>query len=203
LVLFENDIQPMNTLIFATNNQHKVDEIRSVTGGRFNIITLKEAGIDIDIPEPHNSLAANAIEKATTIHLLTAKNVFSEDTGLEVDALNGEPGVKSARYAGEDNNSKANIEKLLKNITPHTERKARFRTVICLIWKNDQYLFEGICEGEILAEQRGEKGFGYDPIFIPDGSNKTFGEMSLEEKNIFSHRKKATEQLINFLLQQV
>ena len=189
----------MSTIIFATNNQHKVDEIRVVTAGKFNIITLKEAGIDIDIPEPHDTLEANAIEKATTIFQLTQTNVFSEDTGLEVDALNGEPGVKSARYAGVDKNFQGNIDKLLGNLAAHQNKTARFRTVICLIWNNEQHLFEGICEGKIIQDQRGEKGFGYDPVFVPSGSDKTFAEMSMEEKNVFSHRRKATDKLIGFL----
>jgi XTP/dITP diphosphohydrolase len=198
----KNFIWHMTTIIFATNNQHKVDEIRSVTGGRFNIITLREAGIDIDIPEPHDNLSDNAIEKAKTIHQITRKNVFSEDTGLEVDALNGEPGVKSARYAGEHKDFQANIDKLLTNLKGTQNRRARFRTVICLIWNDEQHLFEGICEGEITNEQSGEKGFGYDPVFIPDGSDRTFAQMSMEEKNNFSHRRKATDKLISFLLQQ-
>lgn len=189
----------MTTIIFATNNQHKVDEIRAVTGGNFNIITLKDAGIDIDIPEPHDTLEANAIEKATTIFKLTQTNVFSEDTGLEVDALNGEPGVKSARYAGDDKNFQGNIDKLLNNLKSHQNKTARFRTVICLIWNNEQHLFEGICEGRIIHDQRGAKGFGYDPVFIPSGNNKTFAEMTTEEKNMYSHRRKATDKLIGFL----
>lgn len=192
----------MMTIIFATNNQHKVDEIRTVTGNRFNIITLKEAGIDIDIPEPHDNLADNAIEKAVTIHRLTQQNVFSEDTGLEVDALNGAPGVKSARYAGEGKDFEANIEKLLKNLSDNNNRKARFRTVICLLWNNEQHLFEGICSGNITKERSGEKGFGYDPVFIPEGSDQTFAQMSTAEKNEFSHRRKATDKLISFLMQQ-
>ncbi len=189
----------MSTLIFATNNQHKVAEIRKVTGNKFNIITLKEAGIDIDIPEPHDTLEANAVEKATTIYNLSKTNVFSEDTGLEVKALNGEPGVKSARYAGDEKNFQGNIDKLLHNLEPHTDKTARFRTVICLIWNDEQHLFEGICEGTIIHDQRGEKGFGYDPVFIPSGSDKTFAEMRMEEKNVFSHRRKATDKLIGFL----
>lgn len=189
----------MSTLIFATNNQHKVAEIRKVTGDKFNIITLKEAGIDIDIPEPHDTLEENAIEKATTICNLSKTNVFSEDTGLEVKALNGEPGVKSARYAGDEKNFQGNIDKLLHNLEQHTDKTARFRTVICLIWNDEQHLFEGICEGTIIQHQRGEKGFGYDPVFIPSGSDKTFAEMSMDEKNVFSHRRKATDKLIGFL----
>jgi len=189
----------MEELIFATNNQHKVDEIRIVLGDIFNIITLKEAGIDIDIPEPHNTLEANAKEKSTTIYKLTKKNCFGEDTGLEVDALNGEPGVKSARYAGDERSFKANIDKLLDNMKHSVNRSAKFRTVISLILNGQEKLFEGICEGVILKETRGENGFGYDPVFIPNGSKKTFGEMTIEEKTIFSHRQKAMSKLIDFL----
>lgn len=189
----------MSTLIFATNNQHKVDEIRRVIGDRFNIVTLKEAGIDTDIPEPHDTIAANAVEKAQVIWQMTGENVFSEDTGLEVDVLNGEPGVKSARYAGDGKNFQANIDKLLQNISRHTNRKARFRTVICLVLDGRQYTFEGTCEGRIIDEQKGAQGFGYDPVFVPDGSEKTFAEMSIDEKNVFSHRRKASDQLISFL----
>ena len=189
----------MDTLIFATNNQHKVDEMRSILGDDFNIISLKEAGIDIDIPEPHDTLEANASEKSGVIHRLTNKNCFSEDTGLEVKALNGEPGVKSARYAGEGNNFAKNVEKLLMNMKGIDDRVARFRTIISLILDNKEYLFEGICNGRIINENRGSLGFGYDPVFIPDGSEKTFAEMEMEEKNKFSHRKKAMEKLISFL----
>ena len=189
----------LSTLIFATNNEHKVQEIRKVIGNKFNIITLREAGILIDIPEPHDTLQANAIEKARTIHQLTNKNCFSEDTGLEVGALNGDPGVKSARYAGEGKNFQDNIDKLLLNLQNVTDRRARFRTVICLIYKDEEYLFEGECEGTITKKQHGSEGFGYDPVFIPGGSDKTFAEMSMEEKNVFSHRRKATDNLIAFL----
>lgn len=188
------------TLIFATNNEHKVQEIRKVIGDKFHIITLKEAGILIDIPEPHDTLEANAKEKAKTIHLLTGKNCFSEDTGLEVEALNGEPGVKSARYAGDGRNFQDNIDKLLLNLTDHNDRKARFRTVICLILDNKEHLFEGECQGQIITSQHGREGFGYDPVFVPDGSKKTFAEMNMEEKNMYSHRRKATDKLIDFLI---
>ena len=191
--------QKMDTLIFATNNQHKVDEMRSILGEDFNIISLKEAGIDIDIPEPHDTLEANASEKSGVIHRLTNKNCFSEDTGLEVTALNGEPGVKSARYAGPDNNFDRNVEKLLTNIDGIDNREARFRTIISLILGDKEYLFEGICNGRIIDTKKGKLGFGYDPVFIPDGSEKTFAEMEMEEKNKFSHRKKAMEKLIDFL----
>lgn len=189
----------METLIFATNNQHKVDEVRLVLGDTFNIITLKEAGIDIDIPEPHDTLEANASEKSAVINKMTGKNCFSEDTGLEVTALNNEPGVKSARYAGENRSFDDNIDKLLHNLEGHTNKKARFRTVISLILNEKEFLFEGICTGSITSQRRGSNGFGYDPVFIPDGSMKTFAEMSMEEKSAFSHRKKAMQKLIDFL----
>ncbi|MFP5042262.1 RdgB/HAM1 family non-canonical purine NTP pyrophosphatase [Parasediminibacterium sp. JCM 36343] len=186
-------------LIFATNNQHKVAEIQSVAGGYFNIITLKAAGIDIDIPEPYDTLEANATEKSSIIFKMTGQNVFSEDTGLEVPALNGEPGVKSARYAGEGRDFQANIDKLLLNLEGKPNRGAQFRTIVSLILDGKEYLFEGICKGKITEDQKGLQGFGYDPIFIPAGSDKTFAEMTMDEKNSFSHRKKAISGLIAFL----
>lgn len=189
----------MIKLIFATNNAHKVEEIQAAIGSRIQVIGLKEAGIDIDIPEPHDSLEANASEKSRTIQQLTGVNCFSEDTGLEVDALNGEPGVKSARYAGEDKAFDKNIEKLLTKLGDNPGRGARFRTVISLLWKGREFLFEGICEGAIIREKRGSEGFGYDPVFVPEGSTRTFAEMSLEEKGQFSHRKKAADKLVSFL----
>ena len=186
-------------LIFATNNQHKADEIRSVVGNDLQIITLREAGIDIDIPEPYNTLEENASGKSKTIFEMTAINCFSEDTGLEVAALNGAPGVKSARYAGENRSFDANIEKLLLNLAGKADRSARFRTVISLLTDGKETLFEGICQGSIIEEKRGTQGFGYDPVFIPTGSDKTFAEMNMDEKNKFSHRKIATEKLVAFL----
>lgn len=186
-------------LIFATNNQHKVEEIRSIIGSAFNIITLNEAGIAIDIPEPHDTLEANATEKSTVIYQMTGINCFSEDTGLEVKALNNEPGVKSARYAGDDRSFDANIDKLLSNLAGKSDRSARFRAVISLLIDGKENLFEGICKGKIIEERRGNKGFGYDPVFIPVGSDKTFGEMDMEEKTKYSHRAKATEKLVAFL----
>ena len=194
----------MPTLIFATNNQHKVQEIQSLVGPNFTIIPLKEAGITIDIPEPHDSLQENAAEKARTIFNMTGQNCFSEDTGLEIEALDGAPGVKSARYAGEGRDFQANIDKVLLNLTGIQNRKAQFRTVICLILGEDTsnkqtYYFEGICKGHITSEMHGEKGFGYDPIFIPEGANKSFAQMSMEEKNKYSHRQKAVTQLFEFL----
>ncbi len=189
----------MNKLIFATNNQHKVEEVRIVLGNVFDIITLRGAGINIDIAEPHDTLEANASEKSFTIFTLTQQSCFSEDTGLEVYALRGEPGVKSARYAGEERSFEANIDKLLDNLKTSVNRTARFRTIISLILNGEEKQFEGICEGIILKERRGINGFGYDSVFTPDGSNKTFAEMHLEEKNSFSHRKKAILKMINFL----
>ena len=189
----------MYTLIFATNNENKVREIQSLVGTDFKIIPLKEAGIDIDIPEPHDSFQDNAAEKARTIFALTKQNCFSEDTGLEIVALNGAPGVKSARYAGADRDFQANIDKVLLGLNGIEQRTAQFRTVICLIWDNKEYFFEGICTGHIASEMHGEKGFGYDPIFIPDGAAKSFAEMTMDEKNKFSHRQKAVTQLFEFL----
>ena len=191
----------MTTLIFATNNQHKVDEIRTVIGNQFRIITLKEAGIEIDIPEPYNTLHENASEKSKVIHTLTNQNCFSEDTGVEVNALNGEPGVKSAIYAGEARNFQDNIDKLLLNLKGKEDKTAQFKTIISLILDNKEYLFEGICEGVIIEEQKGISGFGYDPIFKPLGSVKTFAEMTMVEKNLYSHRRKATDQMLAFLSQ--
>lgn len=189
----------MHSLIFATNNQHKVDEIRSIPGINYKIISLKDAEINIDIPEPHNTLEENATEKSGVIYKLTGRDCFSEDTGLEVEALHGEPGVKSARYAGEENSSEKNIEKLLLKMHGVKNRSAQFRTVLSLMLSGKEYAFEGICKGIILANTKGEKGFGYDPVFLPDGAHRTFAEMDMEEKNKYSHRKKAMDKLINFL----
>jgi XTP/dITP diphosphohydrolase len=186
-------------LIFATNNQNKVAEIKAALTNGLEIITLKEAGINIDIPEPHNTLEENAREKATVIHNLTKQNCFSEDTGLEVAALNGEPGVRSARYAGDDANNKNNIALLLQNMQNKNERSAQFKTVISLILDDVEHQFTGICTGKIIHEEIGEMGFGYDAIFVPDGDEKTFAQMTMEEKNKYSHRKKALAKLIDFL----
>jgi XTP/dITP diphosphohydrolase len=160
---------------------------------------MKDAGITEDIPEPYLTLEENSTHKAAFIFNLLKKDCFSEDTGLEVDVLNGEPGVKSARYAGEDRSFEKNIEKLLNNLIGKPNRKARFRTVFTLILNGQQYQFEGICAGLILEKSSGNGGFGYDPVFLPEGASKTFGEMSMAEKNQFSHRKKALEKMIRFL----
>jgi XTP/dITP diphosphohydrolase len=186
-------------IIFATNNKNKVEEIKHLSHQKFQIFTLQEVGIDIDIPEPHDTLEANATEKSSTIYKLTNEAVFSEDTGLEVASLSGAPGVKSARYAGEGRNMQDNIDKLLAELKDKPSRAAQFRTIVSLIIKGKEYQFEGICKGQITSTQDGTKGFGYDPVFIPDGSNTTFANMDIAEKNKFSHRKKAVQQLIDFL----
>jgi len=192
----------MTKLLFATNNAHKIEEIRSAIGHLVHVIGLKEAGIDIDIPEPHPTIRENASEKSSVVFARTGISCFSEDTGLEIDALNGDPGVRSARYAGEGKSSEDNIDKVLSALQGVANRKARFRTVISLVWKGSEQLFEGTCEGQILPERQGSSGFGYDAIFLPDGSARSFGQMSLEEKNAFSHRRKAADKLVLFLQQQ-
>lgn len=186
-------------LIFATNNQHKVNEIQPLVGNDFELITLKDAGIDTDIPEPFDSLEENASHKSKTIYNLTGLNCFSEDTGLEVPSLNGEPGVKSARYSGEEKSFDKNIDKLLNKLQSETDRKARFRTVISLLMEDKEIQFEGICDGYIIESRQGNEGFGYDPVFVPLGSDITFAQMSMEEKNKFSHRRKAVDKLVNYL----
>jgi XTP/dITP diphosphohydrolase len=188
-------------LIFATNNTHKTEEIRALLPGEFSIVTLKEAGVEGDIPEPHDTLQDNAAEKARTVYGLTHNNCFSDDTGLEVYALNNEPGVHSARYAGEGRSFEQNIDKLLHKMENVDDRSARFRAVICLILNGEEHYFEGICEGKILKERKGKEGFGYDPVFMPGGSDKSFAEMSMEEKNTYSHRGKAVAALVAFLKQ--
>jgi len=186
-------------LIFASNNQHKIEELKAFCKNVIDIVSLKDAGIDIDIPEPHDTLEENASEKSWTIYKLTKQDCFSEDTGLEIEALNGEPGVKSARYAGESRSFKDNIEKVLNKLSSHTNKKARFRAVISLIIDGKEKQFEGICNGKIIEMPTGIEGFGYDPIFIPDGSDRTFAEMSIEEKNHFNHRTKAAAKLVAYL----
>lgn len=186
-------------LIFATNNQHKVNEIQHVIGDQFELITLKDAGVNVDIPEPFNTLEENAAHKSTTIYNMTGLNCFSEDTGLEVVKLNGEPGVKSARYSGEEKSFDKNIDKLLDKLKSIDDRKARFRTVISLIIEGEEKQFEGVCNGTITNSRKGSEGFGYDPVFMPEGADKTFAQMTMEEKNKFSHRSKAVDKLVNYL----
>ena len=189
----------MTPIIFATNNTHKIEEVQAAIGQDLKVITLREAGIDIDIPEPHPTLEANALEKSSVIHKLTGQNCFSEDTGLEVPSLGGEPGVKSARYAGDQRSDKDNIALLLNRLQAIPDRRARFRTVICLIWNGQHNFFEGTCEGHIRTNPAGDNGFGYDPVFVPDGDTRTFAQLDIQEKNHYSHRRKAAEKLVAFL----
>lgn len=189
----------MKQFIFASNNIHKADEIRALLNNHFEIITLKEAGINIEIPEPHETLEKNASEKSTTIFKLTQKDCFSEDSGLEVTALDGAPGVRSARYAGDSSNPADNNMLLLKNMQNISNREAQFKTVISLILHGEEILFEGTCTGSIAYEPSGDNGFGYDPIFIPKGYNQTFAELGLSVKSKISHRKKAIAKMNDFL----
>ncbi|MBO4530272.1 MAG: non-canonical purine NTP diphosphatase [Paludibacteraceae bacterium] len=189
----------MKDLVLATNNPHKVDEIKSKLGNSLSIKTLNELGFYDDIPETAGTLQGNASQKAHFLYDKFGCNCFADDTGLEVVALNGEPGVYSARYAGVDKDSEANMQKLLQNLSGKENRKARFRTVISLIWEGEEHFFEGIVEGTILTEKHGSEGFGYDPIFRPNGYSKSFAELSMEEKNSISHRGKAVEKLLQFL----
>ncbi|NOZ47308.1 MAG: non-canonical purine NTP diphosphatase [Chlorobi bacterium] len=186
-------------LVFATNNKNKLQEIKNLLNNDFKLLGLKELGFEEEIPEDKFTLEENALQKAHFIHQKYKVNCFADDTGLEVEALNNQPGVFSARYAGPQKNSNDNIVKLLKEMQPHSNRKARFRTIVALILNDKEYLFEGIVNGKIANEKRGTSGFGYDPVFIPDGHKKTFAELSLDEKNIISHRARAFQKLIGFL----
>ena len=186
-------------LILATNNAHKLDEIRNVEGINFEILSLKDIGFEGEIPEDFETLKDNALQKAHYIHDKYKVNCFADDTGLEIDALDGRPGVLSARYAGPQCNPEDNIKKVLQELKGKIIRKARFRTVIALILDNKEYLFEGVVQGEILSEKRGKDGFGYDPVFLPMCNTRTFAEMDLSLKNKISHRAKATGKLIEFL----
>lgn len=189
----------MQQLIFASGNRHKAEEIEAALPDDFRIIIMKEAGITEDIPEPFDTLEENSKHKADFLYNRLQQDCFAEDTGLEVEALNGEPGVKSARYAGDGRDFDANIDKLLTNLQGSTNRLARFRTVFSLIRNGELFQFEGICNGTILENRAGTGGFGYDPVFLPDGSDKAFGEMTMEEKNKYSHRKKGLDLMIQFL----
>lgn len=186
-------------LVFATNNAHKLEEIAAILGEKIELLSLKDIECTADIPETADTLEENATQKAEYIYQQYGLDCFADDTGLEVEALDGAPGVFSARYAGEGHNSEDNMQKLLQNLQGVTNRKAQFRTVICLIWDGKKYLFEGICKGEIIEEKRGNAGFGYDPIFVPEGYDQTFAELGNDIKNSISHRAKAVELLCNFL----
>jgi len=189
----------MMELVFATNNKHKLNELQAILGDRIKLLSLKEIGCDEDIPEEQETLEGNAGQKAFYIYNKFGYNCFADDTGLEIEALNGEPGVYSARYAGEEKSAEANMDKVLAGLFKINNRNARFRTVISLVINGTEIQFEGVVEGKILDEKRGKSGFGYDPIFQPDGLNETFAEMNLTEKNKISHRGRAIEKLIQYL----
>ena len=189
----------MKTLVFATNNLHKLEEVRDILGGSFRIASLKEIGCTDDIPETADTLEGNALQKARYVKDKFGYDCFADDTGLEVEALGGAPGVFSARYAGPGHDSEANMRKLLKELEGKMNRQAQFRTGVALILEGREYTFEGIVRGTILTERRGTAGFGYDPVFVPEGYAETFAEMGSEEKNRISHRARAVQKLADFL----
>lgn len=186
-------------LVFATNNRHKLDEVRAIVGDRVEVLSLNDIGCHDDIPETADTLQGNALIKARYIHEKFGVDCFADDTGLEVEALDGAPGVFSARYAGEECDSEANMQKLLQNLTGKSNRNAQFRTVIALIIKGEEKLFNGIVKGTITEEKRGDSGFGYDPVFVPEGFSESFAQMSGDMKNSISHRYRATRELSNYL----
>ena len=188
-------------LVFATNNQHKLQEIKQLLNGSFELLCLNDIGCDDDIPENQDTLEGNAAEKAFFIYNKYGINCFADDTGLEIEALNGEPGVYSARYAGEERSADNNMDLVLEKLNKIKNRKARFRTVVSLVIDGCETQFEGIVNGQILEEKRGETGFGYDPIFKPDESDRSFAEMPMEEKNQISHRGRAVQKLVEYLIQ--
>lgn len=189
----------MQEIVFATNNRHKLEEIRRIAGNRFRILSLSEIGCHDDIPETADNLEGNALQKARYVKEHYGYDCFADDTGLMVDALGGAPGVYSARYAGPGHDSRANMELLLENLRGVEDRSAHFSTVIALILNGEEHTFEGRVDGRILTAPQGEAGFGYDPVFMPDGCKESFAEMSAEAKNAISHRGRATEKLIEFL----
>lgn len=190
----------MKQLVFATNNPHKLEEIRAILGNRIAVLSLKDIGCNADIPETADTLEGNARIKARYVYDRYRLDCFADDTGLEVDALGGQPGVHTARYAYPDRqDTEANISKLLDVLKENNNRHARFRTVIALILKGEEHLFEGSVEGKIIRERRGTAGFGYDPVFMPDGENATFAELGESVKNTLSHRARAVAKLAEFL----
>lgn len=193
----------MQQLVFATNNRHKLEEVAAKLNGKIKLLSLDDIGCYADIAETGQTFAANASLKSRYIYDQYKINCFGDDSGLEIDALNNEPGIYSARYAGTHGNHQANIAKVLDKLKGSDNRKARFRTVISLIWEGEEHFFEGTVEGTIRHELSGSDGFGYDPIFEPDGYHITFAEMSMDEKNSISHRGRAMDQLIAFLNAQV
>jgi len=189
----------MKRLVFATNNAHKLEEIRQIIPEHYEVRSLNDIGCEADIPETGTTLEANAAQKSFYIWENYAINCFADDTGLEIEALNNEPGVYSARYAGEERSALANMKKVLMLMEHQSNRKARFRTVISLILEGVEHQFEGVVKGTISTQMTGSSGFGYDPIFVPDGFSRSFAEMSSAEKNQVSHRGRAVEKLIRFL----
>ena len=185
-------------IVFATNNAHKLEEVAAILGDGFEVLSLREIGCDTDIPETSDTFAGNAMQKASFVKEHYGYDCFADDSGLEVDILDGAPGVYSARYSG--GGSEANMDKLLLNLTGKCERGAQFRTVVALLIGKESHLFEGIVRGTIIEERRGEGGFGYDPIFVPEGYEQTFAELGSEVKNSISHRAKAVKQLAEYLL---
>ena len=186
-------------LVFATNNKHTLEEVRAILGNRVEVLSLGDINCNDDIPETAETLQGNALIKARHIYNKYGVNCFADDTGLEVEALNGAPGVYSARYAGESNDSQANMNKLLQNLTGKNNRNAQFRTVIALIINGEEKLFDGIVKGTITEEKKGDSGFGYDPIFVPEGYSESFAQMDSDTKNSISHRYRATKQLSDYL----
>ena len=186
-------------LIFATNNAHKLSEAGAVLGPGFRLVTPRDCGIAEEIPETQETLEGNARQKARYLYDRTGRDCFADDTGLEVEALGGAPGVRSARYATDGHDFEANNRLLLQNLAGQQNRRARFRTVICLILNGEEHLFEGVVEGRIIDAERGAEGFGYDPLFVPDGSDKTFAEMDAAAKNALSHRGRAVRKLAAYL----
>lgn len=189
----------MKKFVFATNNAHKLEEVKALLGNKIELLSMKDIKCSADIPETETTLEGNALLKARYIYENYHINCFADDTGLEVEALNGAPGVYSARYAGEEHNSEANMKKLLHELEGVENRKAQFRTIFALIIEGKEHLFEGIVKGEIIKQRKGNAGFGYDPIFVPEGYTQTFAEMGSEEKNKISHRAKAVGKLCKFL----
>ena len=187
------------TLCFATNNAHKLEEIQAILGDSFDLLSLKDINCNEELPETGDTLEANSLQKAQYLYDHYQVNCFADDSGLEVNALGGEPGVYSARYAGEQRSHPDNINLLLKNLLGKSDRSAQFRTVITLIQNGEISQFEGAIKGQIIEDLRGTDGFGYDPIFMPEGFERTFAEMSLEEKGKISHRAKAFEKLVDYL----
>jgi len=187
-------------IVFATNNKHKLEEVQHLINNKIQLLSLNDIGCNEEIPEDYETLHENALQKARYVSQKYSVNCFADDTGLEIDALNGEPGVYSARYAGESKSFDDNMNKVLSKMTGVKERTARFKTVIALILNGVEYFFEGVIEGEILTEKYGIEGFGYDPIFKPLGFNQSFAQMSLEQKNKISHRAIASQKLADFLI---